>query len=442
MTLYILNDIIQLKTKHFAIIKELTMKKIAILGYGGRGYHYAKLCQALAKEYKLTAVIDNSKAKLGLAKEKSKLNDNQLFISLDDFLSAPKTADWLFVCTQDKDHIEHAIKALKAGYNLLLEKPVACSPEDCIEIEKTSKELGLTVAVCHVLRYSVYYEKIKEIMDSGILGQIVAIDQVENVAYWHQAHSYVRGDWRRKDESNPMIIVKCCHDLDIAVYLANSKCKRVTSQGQLNFFRKENAPEGATEFCLGGCKAKKDCPYDCEKLYAEPLKKLTPKAREGIWPQSRLIADSIVTLPKLYDAMKTSRYGKCVFLSDNDVVDYQVTTMLFENGINSTLTMTAFSSPSYRETRIRGTLGELVCNMGESKIMLYVFGQKAKRIPLKPLDAHGGGDHMLIKKLAKDQLKTDISLSIESHLIGFAAEESRLTGNTIKMDEFRKQYQR
>ena len=416
------------------------MKKVAILGYGGGGYHYAKMCRQMDKDFQIVAVIDNSEDKRRLAKETAKLDDAQLFSSLDVFLAAPKTADWLFICTQDKDHREHAVSALKKGYHLLLEKPVACTPEDCLEIERTAKELNRQVAVCHVLRYSLYYEKIKEIIESGILGKIIAIDQVENVAYWHQAHSYVRGDWRRADESTPMILAKCCHDLDIAVYLANSKCRQVISQGQLNYFKRENAPEGATEYCLGGCKAKKECPYDCEKLYVNTLKHLPKKAIKGAWPQSRLIADSIVTIPKLYEAMKTTRYGKCVFLSDNDVVDYQITTMLFENGINSTLTMTAFSGPSYRETRVRGALGELVCNMGENKIVLHIFGKKAKKIRLhKRLDAHGGGDKRLMEYFAKDKLKTDISLSIESHLIGFAAEESRLNGGMpVPLCKFRK----
>ncbi len=418
------------------------MKKIAVLGYGGRGCNYTNLCKGMKDKYEITAVIDNSKDKLAQAKKITGLQDSQLFSSLDSFLEAPKTADWLFVCTQDKDHKEHSVKALKKGYNLLLEKPIACTPEDCIEIERAAKENNREVAVCHVLRYSVYYDKIKEIMDSGILGKIISIEQVENVGYWHQAHSFVRGDWRNKEESTPMILAKCCHDLDIAVYLAESKCAQVMSQGQLNFFKKENAPEGATEYCLGGCKAKETCPYDCEKLYVKRLKYLPKSAIKYMWPQSRLMPDGIVTVPKLYEAMKTTDFGKCVFLSDNNVVDYQVTTMLFENGINSTLTMTAFSGPCYRETRIRGSLGELICDMGKSKIMLELFGRKKKRIRLhQVLDAHGGGDKRLIEYLAEDKLKTDISTSIESHLIAFAAEESRLNnGETVKLEEFRKRY--
>lgn len=418
------------------------MKKIAIIGYGGRGYHYAKLCMQMKNSFEITAVIDNSPEKLGLAGKTAGLSDSQLFLSIDEFLSADKTAEWLFVCTQDKDHCEHAIKALQKGYNLLLEKPVACTPEECIKISLTAQRLKLKVAVCHVLRYSDYYIKIKEIIDSGILGKIVAIDQVENVAYWHQAHSYVRGDWRNSDMSTPMILAKCCHDLDIAVYLSDSKCRQVTSQGQLNYFNKENAPEGATQYCMGGCAVKKTCPYDCEKLYINPIKHLPKRSIQGMWPQSRLMKDSIVTIPKLYDAVKTTDYGKCVFLSDNNVVDYQITTMMFENGINSTLTMTAFSGPTYRETRIRGSLGELVCNMGKNRIELWIFGKRKKKIHLKNrLDAHGGGDRKLIEALAHDQLKTDIALSIESHLIGFAAEQSRLdNGNPVNMAQFREKH--
>lgn len=418
------------------------MKHIAIIGFGGRGYIYAKLCKQRKDECKVVAVIDNSLDKLKLAKDTMGLDDNHLFTNIDDFLNAPKEAEWLFVCTQDKDHREHAVKALKKGYDILLEKPVASKIEDCIEIEKTAKENGRKVDVCHVLRYSKYYDKIKEIMDSGILGKIVAIDQVENVAYWHQAHSFVRGDWANKGKSAPMILAKCCHDLDIAVYLANSKCKQVVSQGQLNFFKKENAPEGATQYCLDGCKAKENCPYDCEKIYVDPIKDADPDSYKEQWPQSRLMPDGIVTIPKVYDALKTTNFGKCVFLCDNDVVDYQVTTMLFENGINSTLTMTAFSGPTYRETRIRGTMGDLVCDMGKNSITLYEFGKESREIDLNTdLDWHGGGDERLIDSFADDKLKTDISTSNESHFIAFAAEESRLNNATpVIMKDFKARY--
>lgn len=416
------------------------MKNVAILGYGDRGRRYAMLCKNMPKDYKIVNIIDPSKEKLNLAKNDLNLSDNDLYYSLDEFLKSDTKADWMFICTQDKLHHEHTIKALNNGFNILLEKPIACSIEDCLDIEKLALEKGLRVEVCHVLRYSVYYDKIKEIIESGKLGKIISIEQVENVAYWHQAHSFVRGDWGNSDDSNPMIIAKCCHDLDMAVYLANSKCVKVNSVGRLHYFNKENAPEGATEYCLGGCKAKDNCPYDCEKIYINPIKYLPPFTYKHMWPQAKLTKDGIVTKKKLYEAMKTTDYGKCVFYSNNNVVDYQEVNMEFENGITSTLIMTAFSATSFRETRVRGAYGELICNMGDNKIYLHMYGKNKKRIRLNEvMDAHGGGDAKLIQNLAKDEVRTDITDSIESHLIGFAAEISRVNdGKSIYLDDLRK----
>lgn len=418
------------------------MINVAILGYGGRGRRYAGQCRLHPSALKVVAVIDVVPEKLELAKKREGLADDKVFSSLDEFLAVPKFADYLFICTQDKSHHEHALKALDAGYNLLLEKPVACSVEDCLDIERKAKEKGLKVDVCHVLRYSRYYEKIKEIMDSGVLGQIVAIDQVENVAYWHHAHSYVRGDWRRAEDSNPMILAKCCHDLDLAVYLSGSRCKSVSSVGQNNYFNKEHAPEGATPFCLGGCKAKDKCPYDAERLYVTRIKPLPAPAIKRMWPQTRLMTDSVVTIPKLYEALKTSNFGRCVFLLDNDVVDHQVVQMVFENGITSTLIMSAYSGGApYRETRIRGTLGELDCDLGKNEIRMRIFGHTVKTVHTGfPIGGgHGGGDERMIERLSKGELKTDISMSIESHLIGFAAEKSRLLGGELqRLEDYRK----
>jgi len=323
----------------------------------------------------------------------------------------------------------------------LLEKPIACNIADCISIRDKASEKGLTVDVCHVLRYSAYYTQIKDIMDSGVLGKIIAIEQVENVAYWHQAHSFVRGDWGKSADSNPMILAKCCHDLDIAVYLAGSECDAISSVGALNYFKRECAPEGATEYCMGGCKAKAKCPYDAEKLYLKPLLHM-PKKYMSMWPQSRLMADGIVTIPKMERAIRETRYGKCVFMSDNDVVDYQNTIIQFANGITSTLTMTAFSGKhSSRETRIRGSLGEIIANTQKSYMTLEVFGQKIKkvRLPLSSIGSHGGGDSRMIAALGSGKIRTNIALSVESHIMGFCAEESRLNGGVpVKIADHRK----
>lgn len=417
------------------------MLKVAILGYGGRGKIYARYCKQMKKQYEIKAIIDNSKEKLDIAK-KILGEEIELYSSLDKFIQNSKQVDYIFICTQDKDHYEHTIQALKAGYNILLEKPIACTLEECVEIALVAKKRNLKVDVCHVLRYSGYYEKIKEVIESGKLGKIISIEQVENVAYWHQAHSFVRGDWRSEKESTPMIIAKCCHDLDIAVFLADSKCKYISSMGKLNFFNKKNKPDGATEFCMNGCSVKSKCPYDCEKLYINPLLKKPKMLIKDAWPQSRLIDNNIVTIPKLYDACLNTRFGKCVFLSNNDVVDYQTVNMEFENGITSTLIMTAFSGKeSYRETRIRGSLGELICNTKTIKMKLNIYGKKTKTLYISPSSSgpHGGGDKKMIKALAEGNIRSDIEMSIESHLIGFAAEKSRKkNGELIEIESLRR----
>ena len=402
------------------------MKKIAVLGYGGRGFIYTFLCKRLKKDFEIVAVIDSNPEKLRAAAKFTGLGSDRLYSDFDRFLADPKVADWLFVCTQDKDHKNHSIKAMEKGYHLLLEKPVATTPEDCIAIAESARANGVTVAVCHVLRYSVYYQTIKKIMDSGVLGKIISIEQIENVGYWHQAHSFVRGDWRDASTSTPMILAKCCHDLDIAVYLADSPCRVVSSQGALHYFRPENAPEGSTARCLDGCKAKANCPYDCEKIYIDPIRNKPGFLYRRQWPQTRLASDGVATLAKVREALQTSTFGRCVFRMDNNVVDYQATTMEFENGIRSTLIMTAFSDEIYRETRIRGTDAELVCDMRKPFLELRRFGKKTKKIRLPRLDAHGGGDPAMIRSLADDSIRTDIFRSIESHLIAFAAEASRL----------------
>lgn len=408
------------------------MKKVAVLGYGGRGRTYAQICKNMKTHYQVIAVIEKNPKVLQIAKKEHKLNDNQIFSDYDEFLKQRKEADLLMICTQDQQHFEHTIKALDKGYDILLEKPIAVTEEECIAIERKAKELGRKVDVCHVLRYTGFFSKLKELTDSGIIGKIISIEHNENVCYWHQAHSFVRGDWRNSASSTPMILAKCCHDLDLIRWMANSPCTEVASTGKLHFFNKENAPNGSAMRCTDGCKIKKECPYDAEKLYIDTYKRMPYPFKKYMWPNSRLPEDRVCTLPKLQKAIQEGDFGKCVFHCDNNVVDYQQVQMRFENGINATLIMTAFSNKGYRNTIIRGTLGEIQGNFEKGKIVLELYGKRKKvfRTSVKDIFyAHGGGDQKLIEALAEDLTKTDISQSVESHLMGFAAEKSRLNKN-------------
>lgn len=401
--------------------------KVCVIGYGSRGKSHCEnfeICGA-----KVTAVCDVRKERLQLAAKAHNLGAEMLFESEEEFFGREKMADLCIIATQDSQHVKHALAALNRGYDLLLEKPIATTLEDCLAIHEAAKRLDRRVFVCHVLRYAPFFATIKSELDSGRYGQVSTVNLTENVAYWHQAHSYVRGNWRNKGMSSPMIIAKCCHDLDLLSWFSERKCRAVSSFGSLSFFTKENAPQGSGERCLD-CKVKADCPYDAEAFY------VLNGIDKGVtwWPVDILATDP--TREKIYEALRISDYGRCVFKSDNDVVDHQVVNLEFEGGITAHLTMTAFSEDSYREIHVHCEKGEIYGSMYDNILYCNIFGKESKKINLNELEesclSHGGGDLNLIRDVAKfyegksSKSLTDIDLSMQSHIIGFAAEESRL----------------
>lgn len=418
------------------------MTEIAVLGYGGRGRIYSLILRFLQrKKARLVAVIDKNPDKLALAaKDNPRLSEKRLFSDYDEFLKGEKRADWLFICTQDADHYRHTLAALKKGYDVLLEKPVSANLAECAEIAETSRKLGRKVAVCHVLRYTKFYDKVKEITESGVLGKTVALEMHENVGYWHYAHSYVRGDWRNSATSSPMIFAKCCHDLDLMVYMLGAECTSVSSVGRLHFFKEENAPAVCADRCVE-C-ANRDCPYDARKLYLDRLKKFPHFARKYAWPMTRVVEDGTPTSSKLRVALEDGDFGRCVFRHDNNVVDYQTVSLDFDNGTEATLTMTAFSPAIYRTITVRGSLGTLEGKFEDGKLTLSLFGKKPRVIrTARAFIGHGGGDIGLISALVNGKTRTDIMQSIQSHVLAYAAEQSRLNaGVPVDVKKFASTY--
>lgn len=400
--------------------------KVAIIGYGGRGRLYSEIIKndSVAE---IVAICDSDEAKISLAGKELGMKNDALFLSEDEFFKKGKIADILFVCTQDELHLRHAIKGLEAGYDLLLEKPIACSTEDCKRIENTAKKLNRNIFVCHVLRYAPFFTEIKKQLDGGKFGRVISLSMTENVAYWHQAHSYVRGNWNNDNFATPMIIAKCCHDLDLISWFMNDTCKSVSSFGSLSVYKSNNAPKDAAEYCLD-CALKNDCVYSAEKIY---IKDRAEKGKLG-WPCDIVVNEP--TVEKLYEALKTSKYGKCVYKCNNNVVDHQVVNLEFKNGGTAQLTMTAFSEECFREIRLHCEKGDIAGNMIDNVLTCNVFGKESYEIDVNVLSdtayGHGGGDFAMIKNLSdfyqgKGKLNTTIDESMQSHYIGFAAEKSR-----------------
>jgi len=401
-----------------------------VIGAGGRGSVYASYAEKYPNEMKIVGVAEPiAHRRENMAKTHNIPKEHQ-WKTWEDALAVPQFADALIITTPDPLHYAPAMKGMELGYGLLLEKAIAQTWGECRDILHQSKKYGNIVAVCHVLRYTTYFRQMKAIIDSGELGEVVSVQHLEPVNNIHMSHSFVRGNWRNSKESNAMILTKSCHDTDIIRWLVGKPCNRVSSFGSLKFFREENAPEGSTARCTDGCKAEATCNYSAMRIYLE----------HKAWTGHLAIPDT--KEETILNALKTGSYGRCVFRCDNDVVDHQVMIMNFEDDITASFNMEGHTSYAGRRTRIFGTKGDIV---GDEHTLTFTKFLDGSEIYTEEkwdvsMDAgidsgHGGGDFGLVRDFVQAISRQDESLltstieaSMESHLMGFLAEESRLNG--------------
>lgn len=414
--------------------------KVAILGCGSRGATaYGQLIHERKEQFAIVSLCDVDEEALALAKTAFSVADDNVFLNEDAFF-AKKRADLLVIATPDKEHVRQALQALQLGYHLLLEKPVSDNVRELKQLLKAQKKYGKKVFVCHVLRYAPAFLKAKKLLEEGAIGRLVAINAIERVAYWHDAHSYVRGNWRDTKKSTPMILAKCCHDLDLLQYYADSPCISVSSIGDLTFFKTENAPSNSTNRCVD-CPQFDGCVYSA-KWYLDAFESLGKP--ENIWPFNVVTKTRPVTQEALQTAIEKGAYGRCVFQCDNNAVDHQLTSLAFANGVKATLTMMGFTADGGRVISFYGTHGEMLLEDVKQQITVRPFGKEQRVIPCEIRSgegghSHGGGDYAMIEKLYAELTgehdgTTSLSESVESHLIGFYAERSRkLGGKCIKI---------
>ena len=407
---------------------------VAIAGLGGRGKDtYAPMALSRPDLMKIVAIADIVPEKVADVAQTYGVPPEGCFSSAEEMLAQPRLADVLFVCTQDRQHVGHAIPALEKGYHILMEKPVSPVLSECQRVLQAAKKAQRQVVVCHVLRYTPFFQKIKEVIDSGRIGRVVSVQSLENVVYWHQAHSFVRGNWRREEDTSPMILQKSCHDLDILLWLLGERCARVSSFGSLSYFREENAPAHSAARCRD-CQAREGCPYDAYKIYLTDEETGVLHGHTG-WP-----ADIVCMHPTeagIRAALEDGPYGRCVYRCDNDVVDHQVVNMELEHGQTIGFTMCAFTKTGGRTLKIMGTHGDIRADMHENFIDVEVYGGETEHIDVRTLAAdlsgHAGGDIRMVEEFLEmlaaggqpSGTLSTLEASIESHLAALAAEQSR-----------------
>ncbi|MFW9891960.1 MAG: Gfo/Idh/MocA family protein [Candidatus Thorarchaeota archaeon] len=410
--------------------------ELIIAGAGDRGSVYASYAKVHPKRAKIVGVAEPRDFYRERLAKQHKIPEENVFTDWKDMAKRNKFADAVIIATQDHMHKAPTLAFAKKKYHILLEKPMAPDEKSCRDIAKAVKSQDIIFAVGHVLRYTRYTQKLKSILDSGFIGDIINIQRLEPVGYWHQAHSFVRGNWRNEKESSFMLLSKSCHDLDWIRYIMGQKCTAVSSFGSLTHFRSENKPENAGSNCME-CDYEPECPYSAKRIYLQ----LFEKGKKG-WPVSVITTE--LTKGGIIWAIRNGPYGRCVYDCDNDVVDHQVVNMEFEGGQTASFTMTGFTKARQRETRIFGTEGEIYGN--GTKIQLYHFVNGAQVIidtseedPVSLAD-HGGGDYALIDSFVSAVAENDPSKilsgpdeTLESHLMTFAAERSRKEGKVISL---------
>ncbi len=418
---------------------------VIIVGAGNRAKNYTYNMKEHGG-FKVVGVADPIKAQRDYIREFFNIPDEMCFNSWEDILAKPKMADVAIISTSDKLHHAPALAAIEKGYDLLLEKPVAPTEQECADIANLAKEKGSRVLVCHVLRYTPFFMKIKQLINEGRLGKVLSVHHCECVGNLHQSHSYVRGNWGNSERSSNMLLAKSCHDIDIIQWLVGSKCKNVQSFGSLDYFTEKNAPADAPEYCIEGCPHGEECYYNAVKLYLED--------EQNEWFRSTAALKPNPTNEEIEEVLRTKLYGKCVFKCDNDVVDHQVVNMEFENSAVASFNMSAFNHHG-RFIRVMGTEGEIEGDIDSDTIKYFSFKTREHEIinPNKSqvdssiVGGHGGGDKGIIETLYKyivegydGDMLSEISISVQNHLIVFAAEKSRRESKVVNISEFEAEY--
>ncbi|MFJ7996474.1 Gfo/Idh/MocA family protein [Streptomyces sp. NPDC096310] len=416
---------------------------LALVGSGLRGQTYARHAVASGLG-RVTAVAEPDPYRRAAAAAEFGVPAERVYPDWTELARHPRVADAAIVATQDQLHTDPTVRLADLGYHILLEKPMATTEADAVAIAEATERNKVLLAVCHVLRYTPYTRTLRGLLETGAIGRLVSVQHLEPVGWWHHAHSFVRGNWRRQDTSAPMLLTKSCHDIDWLIHLFGELPDRVASFGGLTHFRAEDRPEGAAERCLD-CPLEPSCPYSAKRLYLGCL----GNPDDEFWPLSAVTEEH--TEAAVLDALRTGPYGRCVYACDNDVVDHQVVNMEFPSGATCSFTMSAFTPMEHRRTRLLGTHGFVDGDGHTLRVVDFRTGEErtvdadteagAAAGPSAE-DGHGGGDEALTEAFLTavstgdaSTLRSDAAESLATHRVVWAAERARVAGTVVRLDD-------
>lgn len=419
-----------------------------IVGAGHRSFVYSELAKTNPEMLKIVGVADPNPIRRKKAIDYFGFKEDMCFENAEELAKKGKLADTVINGTMDEQHLETAVPLLDAGYDMLLEKPFAPNEEEMRQIVNCAKKNNSKVMICHVLRYTPFYYAIKERIVNGEIGDIINIQTTEHVSYHHLSTSYIRGKWANSDKCHTsMLLAKCCHDLDIIMWMmSETKPKQISSFGGKFQFKPENAPKEAGTICMKDCPLVDTCVYSTKRLYIDHPDRWAFYVWDALEGKKNISIEDKIALMK-----SDSPYARCIYKCDNNVVDHQSVLINFESGATGTHNMVGGSAEPRREIHIIGTKGEIFGNFEESKFTVLKIDPSPdahnEECDVEEVDlrvtgdmvgaygGHGGGD----ERLAADFVKfirgekpslacTSIFDSVAGHLSVYLADKSRENG--------------
>jgi len=423
--------------------------QVVVVGAGHRSMTYASYAREHPDEMRVVGVVDPSEMRRRLVADTYHLSPDQCFESVQDLIESPLQADAGINGTMDSVHVPTTIPLLEAGYDVLLEKPFATNEDEMWRLVETAERCQRKVMICHVLRYSPFYARIRERIQAGEVGQVINVQTTEHVSYHHMAVGFVRGKWSSKERCHSsMLLAKCCHDLDLIAWMKSGvRPTRIASFGSNLQFQPDRAPEGAGTRCLVDCPIEKDCLYSARKHY------LDHPDRWSFYVWDCLEGIEKPTLEDKAESLKTSPYGRCVWHCDNDVVDHQSVVIEFADGSTATHNMVGGSSRPSRSIHILGTHGEIQGNLEDSRFVVRHIDTRPGHEYTEETDdlsvsgdmhgafgGHGGGDLRLVADFVHvlsgkphSISTTHLQDSVSGHLMVFCADRAMEDGKTVAL---------
>lgn len=440
--------------------------EVALVGAGARGeLNLATLVRKHPDRLRFVAVAELDPERRRSFVERFRIPPGTAFADWQEMFQRPRLAEAVINALPCRMHYASTLAALRTGYHVFLEKPMALTPGESVHLLRAARRRDRMLMIALQCRYNDIYSRVRRHLDAGRIGRLMHIDCAENIGYWHFLLSYVRGIHHRRSDSHSFVMAKGIHDLDLVTWFAGAPAVRVASFGDLSFFREENAPEGAPERCMDGCPVFDSCAFNAMKMFVDPgkpeipLSLLTGMSKEVLVdyvrnPRFRTLASVIVhdiRKESRMRAMRETLNGVCAFRCDNDVVDHQTVSIEYANGVAASYSLNGFSLIWERTLNLHGTAGEIRSEDFSGKLDLRTYRpgrRRRERIPYHGI-IHGGGDEVIllafveaVRRKRPEEVLVSAENCLESHLLCFAAEEARVTRQVVAMDAYRERAER